>query len=142
MPSGPTPYNFTFLGSVRLRSAVFASMSSPGSWDLRALKTSQTRLKTSLLSSMVSALWSGGIPIGMMTYPYSLEGCLRITRPTACMMSTWEDLGFMKATASSDGTSTPSERHLALESTRHPSPPSRSHCSALARRDAFWVPST
>lgn len=47
-------------------------------------------------------------------YPYFLPSDLRMTRPTACTISTGDLRGAMKNTASSAGTSTPSERQRAL----------------------------
>ena len=68
-----------------------------------------------------------------------------MTRPTACMISISDDLGFRKAIASREGTSTPSDRHLALDTTRHSSESpaeSLNHCKASSLLVAFCVPST
>ena len=61
------------------------------------------------------------------------------------MISICDDFGFKKLIASNEGTSTPSDRHLALDTTRHSLASvceSRNHCSAPALAVAFWVPST
>ena len=71
--------------------------------------------------------------------------CVLITRPTACMMSISDDLGLRNTTASSAGTSTPSDRHLAFATTLHSlesRTESRSHCMAPSRSVEFCVLST
>ncbi|MCY1306763.1 hypothetical protein D9M70_566400 [compost metagenome] len=55
-----------------------------------------------------------GMTTGSTTYPRFLPGALRITRPTDCTTSTWELRGVRKSTASSAGTSTPSDRQRTL----------------------------
>ena len=80
-----------------------------------------------------------------MTYPYSLAGWRLITLPTACTTSTIDLRGSMKTTPSKAGTSTPSDRHLALESMRHRRGSvllSPSHRSCFLRSSARVLPST
>jgi len=62
-----------------------------------------------------------------------------MTRPTDCTTSTTESRGFRKMAQSRAGTSTPSERHLALVRMRH----SFSSLAALAlSHESFWLRST
>ena len=69
-----------------------------------------------------------------------------MTRPTDCTTSTWELRGVRNRTASSAGTSTPSDRQRTLERMRQvfSGRPSGafSHCSLLSFSPAFMPPST
>ena len=96
--------------SVRVASSCCASSSSCA---LRALSTSHIGLK--LLASMDEIASSPcAIKTGSTMVPYFLLPLNLIARPTAWMMSIWLFLGSMKVTPSSEGTSTPSDRHRAL----------------------------
>ena len=68
-----------------------------------------------------------------MMYPYFLPGARRITRPTDCTTSTTDFRGFRNITASNAGTSTPSDRHRALDSTRQVSSASSAVSQSGAR---------
>ena len=89
------------------------------SWDRSARSTRNTCLKS--LPSSTSAdfiSFPSGTSTGSTTYPTVLPGAVRITRPTAWTMSMSDRLGAKNATASSAGTSTPSVRQRALDSSR------------------------
>ena len=85
---------------------------------LRAFTTSQTGLK--LLASIDAsgsspASIKTGITIVPLVWTFAPLTFL-MALPTACITSTWLPFGSMKATPSSEGTSTPSAKHLALVS--------------------------
>ena len=99
--------------SVRYRSNVSANSSSCA---LSALRTSHTGLK--LLASMAVS-WSSpfSMKTGRTIVPFFWTVAPRtflMARPTAWMISTWLPRGSIKATPSSDVTSTPSAKHRAL----------------------------
>ena len=102
-----------------------------------------------LLSSASSAETPEGTTIGMMIYPYFFSSScplwkVRITRPTDCTTSTCELRAERNSTASSDGTSTPSDKQRTLVTTRHSrslSGSSDSHCRIPFRSCEFIEPS-
>ena len=141
----PTPPKRMFLGFFFDSSILLTSALKRSSWARKAFSTVQTTLKLGWFSSTLSPSASAGTTTGMMIYPYFLPSLRRMTRPTDCTTSTCEFLGEMKTTASSDGTSTPSERLRALVSIRHSrsfSGCSLSHISSSSRLVADIEPST
>lgn len=73
-----------------------------------------------------------------------LPGAVRMTRPTDCTTSIWELRAERKRTASSEGTSTPSERQRTLVRMRHSLPSegeALSHAQLSSLVVALMVPS-
>ena len=109
-----------------------------------ACNTSHTILYFSLSARATSGSTPAGIPIGKMIYPYCLDSLLRMTRPTDWIMSTMDFRGFKNITASSAGTSTPSDKQRAFDKTRQASSPAScfSHSILFFLSRALKPPST
>ena len=126
-----------------LRSILLISASNRSSCERSARSTPQTPAKRLLSFKIVAGSVPAGTAIGRTIYPYSLPAALRIARPTPWTMSTCEFRGLMNSTASSAGTSMPSERHRAFDRMRQdPGVVPLSHSIRALRSSAWCWPST
>src|SRR5690625_21260 len=114
------------------------------SWARSALSTCQTTRKRLLSASALDGDSPAGTATGKIIYPYFFPSDLRVTRPTDWTTSTTDERGCKNRTASSAGTSTPSERQRTFVKMRHSlsAVGALSHASLSLRVSAFIPPST